>query len=1233
MRVLGEEQQQLCPCYKEYADFLKLAELEDCGLIIYCHRTRTDNIRQVDSFEPTVSTSRDVFIIHNKKDVKITTSELATELDKNKIKCPRCRKAFEHAQELMQEVKSIERNIIMGICDHCRKKAQTITNRVCACDETVRKFINVIGEQKEYINKYVKIWLSKIGRFKEGKILNKSQQITPRAYSDFKFNRDLKSPASSLKLQVEQMFYSDKHESGLDLNKKISKTDINVHIKQGVAFVQPDESRATSLAHVSQASENLNIVPSPSLVGSDTFVEAHDRVKALPKTSIIHHKQDEILEKVPSADAKDELKRRHDLSLRQMMRREKDSIHKRPDVYETPKMVPWEQKEPVSKYNVESEADVRIPIKIKQDSGLYGIRAQSKRPKYVSSKTAEAGSRDSNLKPRKSEKYSQQKIEKRVYDFEERPKKDKKQEDYFITHKKLRSRSDSHKIKKQSQHGTQSKIRSIESAGTVLTSQYSSFFFSKDKDKKKERNLTKLNVTSSHLITVTKEKFHLQTEKKKQEEERRQKLAQEAKKQKAEEKRRQVIEKQEDLEKKISGESTQFKATKKKKLEVAKSKSTKGTDTKGTHTKGTDTKGTPTKGTEKLSRKKLSREKADISMEGQAAVSMSKIQISISKEQADTSKELTESQAEIIRLKDEHLQEKEAIYRKKHPDLGAKKKVTESSEHKPKEIELEFKQIKMEKELSDHILKLVRIKQAKMVPRDFQLGKPVSREISKPAVVYVPAIEPKIKCHHIENGQDVSVCLLCLKELESETLSSDSKKNLSVDKTDIIIGEKIFQYIPPLEKIEEPEGVTILLHKDFYAESKHELNEIEITPQETITPFGVKSKKDVKEFQFDATSYKGVTRYALSDRAFIDRGWTMLPTEKVVRKMNVYRMRPAHPEFDWFEHNKNKRLMTYDTGERLAVEMAEFDDNGRGRWYYRSGRLALDYYDAKETNARQRVVIYSSGEPDERGRTHPITILATFDYNGNGIVFDHAGKIRLKYNQNEGVVLDRTIGPVSHWQWHSLNDPPVLQQVMIDTQMAHKDPDILKFGSPSEIKNEVANEEMLAIEFDNFIKEKNKKLSQKFKPFQIKMKALKINEYFSLKVLDQATVYLIFRDGLTNLKLNIGMILDHQEIVDTDTAEVGDVSNSLERFPARTDSLAGLQRSVAYAQRYERQHAERERRLRLPEPSASVDLMTAAASPPIRLPLRTVPIGSSISNSFSSRKPANNLYYDSRLLC
>ncbi|CAG4965318.1 unnamed protein product [Colias eurytheme] len=393
-----------------------------------------------------------------------------------------------------------------------------------------------------------------------------------------------------------------------------------------------------------------------------------------------------------------------------------------------------------------------------------------------------------------------------------------------------------------------------------------------------------------------------------------------------------------------------------------------------------------------------------------------------------------------------------------------------------------------------------------------------------------------------------------------------------------------------------------------------------------------KTKKADTTTKTEQEVAKGVIRYALSDRSFIDKGWTMLPTEKVVRKMNVYRMRPAHPEFDWFEHNKNKKIMLYDTEEKLA----EFDDNGKGRWFYRNGRKALDYYDAEEINAQQRFVIYSNGEPDERGRARPYTILATFDYLGNGIVFDHSGKIRLKYNQTEGVVLDRNIGPVSHWKWHTLNDPPVLQQVMIDTQMAHKDPDILKLGGHGDEKPRNDNEEMLAIEFDNFIKEKSKKLTQKFKPFQIKMKALKINENFSLKVLDQATVYLIFRDGSANLKLNIGMILDHKEIVDTDTAEVGEVSNSLERFPARTDSLAGLQQSVAYAQRIERGRLERERRLRPSQSCASADKLTAGASRPLRIPFRTASSSTSTNTTgccCRCRKPSTkNIYYDTRLI-
>ncbi|XP_073957769.1 uncharacterized protein isoform X2 [Choristoneura fumiferana] len=464
-------------------------------------------------------------------------------------------------------------------------------------------------------------------------------------------------------------------------------------------------------------------------------------------------------------------------------------------------------------------------------------------------------------------------------------------------------------------------------------------------------------------------------------------------------------------------------------------------------------------------------------------------------------------------------------------------------------------------------------------------------------------------------------------EVESNIAFQDKKPDEGVH---IIVGQKILKNATSLGTSKEQTEKLPLFFKSAFQE--------EVVSEHHKPGGGDPSKpapkKPLKEVMA-AENRQGVIRYALSDRTFIDKGWTKLPTEKVVRKMNVYRMRPAHPEFDWFEHNKNKREMLYDSGQKLA----EFSDDGRGRWFYRSGKLALDYYNAEECNAQQRYVVYSNGEPDERGRSRPRTVLATFDYSGNGVVFDHNGKIRLKYNQTEGVLLDRSVGPVSHWKWHDLNDPPVLQQVMVDTQVAHKDPRIYNIHTGSGESNRTRpakhDEDMLAIEFNNFIKEKSMKLTQNFQPYQIKMKALKLNENFSLKILDQASVYLIFRDGSSNMKVNIGMVLDHKEIVDTDTADVGDVSNSMQRFPARTDSLAVLQQAVAQAQRSEHLRVRHERRLHKPTGSlASVDRLTAAASRPLRPPLMTHSKASLSGPTCkcTTRKPTlNNVYYDNRI--
>ncbi|XP_064076756.1 reticulocyte-binding protein homolog 2a-like [Vanessa tameamea] len=596
------------------------------------------------------------------------------------------------------------------------------------------------------------------------------------------------------------------------------------------------------------------------------------------------------------------------------------------------------------------------------------------------------------------------------------------------------------------------------------------------------------------------------------------------------------------------------------------------------------------------------------------------------KRKEEEEKKRRQEEEDKMKKKEEKKQIEETVIKRqaeKEPKSDKKSDLKTKTKTKIKDetSELKANQIKVRNPSTDDlILQLVKLKQSQHTQKQRVQPKRLSELNIDPTV---------IKTHKGHLSIKQSDCIICNdSELELDIDNIDSSKYESKEVTDIIIGQQIFKYKPHIEENINKTSIGPILFTSQFNDDV-----VKIPNQDLITnsPAGDMERNPFSAKIVEQEVPKGIIRYALSDRTFIDKGWTMLPTEKVVRKMNVYRMRPAHPEFDWFEHNKNKKLMHYDTGEKLA----EFDDDGRGRWFYRNGKLALDYYDAKEINAQQRFVIYSSGEPDERGRSRPLAILATFDYLGNGIVFDHAGKIRLKYNQTEGVVLDRSIGPVSHWKWHTLNDPPVLQQVMIDTQMAHKDPEIFKLGGPGDDKVRADNEEMLAIEFDNFIKEKSKKLSQKFKPFQIKMKALKINEHFSLKVLDQATVYLIFRDSSINLKINIGMILDHKEIVDTDTAEVGEVSNSLERFPARTDSLAGLQKSVAYAQRVERARVERERRLR---PTVSyTDKVNALVSRPLRTPLDRVPSSSTATVTTSAyncrcRKSSScHLYYDTRL--
>lgn len=233
---------------------------------------------------------------------------------------------------------------------------------------------------------------------------------------------------------------------------------------------------------------------------------------------------------------------------------------------------------------------------------------------------------------------------------------------------------------------------------------------------------------------------------------------------------------------------------------------------------------------------------------------------------------------------------------------------------------------------------------------------------------------------------------------------------------------------------------------------------------------------------------------------------------------------------------------------------------------------------------------------------------------------------RIKYNQTEGIVLDKAIGPYSHWKWHTLNDHPEFEHIFVEKHMTHKDPKILSYGEQDSQRVKITKEEqsniekMLSIELDNFVKQKNtmSKNITTFQPFKIRMKALKINEYFSLKILDQAKIYLIFIDGKRKFKLDIGMVLDHTHVVDTDIVEVKDVVTSkIEMYPASTESIDNLQQKISHAHRMEQLYHQNRVIPSALNPAASVEYLKRAISKPLRRLVQEVPVENACHCNFT----------------
>ncbi|KPJ00568.1 hypothetical protein RR46_07158 [Papilio xuthus] len=176
-----------------------------------------------------------------------------------------------------------------------------------------------------------------------------------------------------------------------------------------------------------------------------------------------------------------------------------------------------------------------------------------------------------------------------------------------------------------------------------------------------------------------------------------------------------------------------------------------------------------------------------------------------------------------------------------------------------------------------------------------------------------------------------------------------------------------------------------------------------------------------------------------------------------------------------------------------------------------------------ETNATKEFVVYDEVTKNKRRCEDKIQTLASFDDTGHGVVYDRFGCTRIKYNQDEGVLFDSHIASPCHWKWNALNEPPKIQVEHIFEFLEPLDPYIENLEDEAEIslkdaekrslpcsQIKISNEyedERREIELNNVIREKSMKILMNYKPFEI-------------------------RDGKICLKLNVGMTLISNEVLD-----------------------------------------------------------------------------------------------------
>nr|CAD7396554.1 unnamed protein product [Timema cristinae] len=159
----------------------------------------------------------------------------------------------------------------------------------------------------------------------------------------------------------------------------------------------------------------------------------------------------------------------------------------------------------------------------------------------------------------------------------------------------------------------------------------------------------------------------------------------------------------------------------------------------------------------------------------------------------------------------------------------------------------------------------------------------------------------------------------------------------------------------------------------------------------------------------------GIISYRLSDPKYLELGWSILPSEKLMRKVVTFQTEPSKPRSVWRTNRAKSETKWYSENKLFST----FDSEGSGKVFYPDGSVAVSL--TRSTSGSGRLIVLGHRDPLEKNeKISNFPILAIFDSSGNGIVYNTVGNIRASYTQKEGILLETPNGSPMKWKWPAL---------------------------------------------------------------------------------------------------------------------------------------------------------------------------------------------------------------------